>query len=432
MRRTAILTAMWAGSAEAIERLAPSICPRPLLTALVSAERAKGVADRTIAVGLENLAYACQELLGDLKEHIGATGDDVLRGQFETFQGLLLSGDLAIAAEMLASAEDAWAQRPYNVDSASGNIAAAAVRKIRARLNDLRGNWQEAACDYAIARRFCSSYDVKGRWLLMMRQAAALTRHGVMTDDVKSLFDAAQIHAEAGGLLQEHDAPIEWATANVNLGNLLLTLAEREGRPERYLAAGLHFKPAVDVFSREGATEDWALAQLGLAHALKGQGEFQGDPVILEDAAFAYKAALGMLHAGRSPDEWAAAKIGLGVSLVRIAEEADEPGLMDEAIAALKAALATMRQADTKTVEAALGRAYVVLAAEKDDVNILNDAVEQLQRALEPNGPGLKGADAALLLRHLGSSLWALGEASGDSARLQSALDDAQLVTRRI
>ncbi|MGQ0674079.1 MAG: hypothetical protein ACT4N2_14555 [Hyphomicrobium sp.] len=407
----------------AIGHCAPAICPEPMLAALVAHELGRGLATSAIEAALESKAVACQDLLCELRTLQGETAETEVAGTFEALRTALAFGRLPEVDAELARAESAEQATldGDGEDTAGGQRPAVAFRTLRARLDELRGNWQSAARHYAVARRYCPSMDVRGRWSLMMRQAAALNRHGLLVDDVRSLFEAAQIHAEAGGLLQEHDAPLDWALAHVELGNLLLNLAEREGRPERYLAAALHFKPAVDVFSRLGAMDDWALAQLGLARAQRGQGEFQGDPVTLADAAFAFRAALGILHAGRSPADWAAAKTGLGLTLVRLAEETGETGLVEDAIAALKLVRSGLSEAAARPIEAALGRAYVVLAGEKDDVAVLSEAVVCFSRALSQETHAARTDDTAPLLRALGTALWALGEAAGDRVRLDVA-----------
>jgi hypothetical protein len=406
----------------ALARYAQDMCPLALLQALVRADQAKGIADADISVQMEGRAYVCQELMSETKAFAAAQFDPIRKAEVEAILACLGKGEIGAADEKLSIMEDAGATAHDQVEASAGDKDSMLLRLLRAKLEEAQGNFLGAARHYGFARRFCSTYDLRGRWQVMMRQAAALSRHGVQTGDIKALFEAAQVHAEAGGLLQEQDAPMEWAIAHVELGNLLLDLAEREGRPERYLAAGLHFKPAVDVFSKLGATDDWALAQLGLAHALKGQGDHQGDPVVLGDAAFAYRAAIGMLHRGRAPADWTAAHAGLGCSLVRIAEETGQAGLMDEAIASLKSALASMKRSEAKPLEAALGRAYVVLAAEKDDITALQNAVDRLNRALEPSTPAIPEGEQAQLFRLLGTSLWALAEAAGDRTGLETAL----------
>lgn len=424
-----------AGTGEALQfamaRYAPSLCPQALLEALVKADQAKGIPDADIAAQVEGRAYVCQELMKEAKAFKDLQFDPIRIADAEDILACLTAGDIASADDKLTQLEDQGRPVLDLADGSSGDKEAMLLRMLRAKLNEAQGDFLGAARHYGFARRFCPTYDVRGRWQVMMRQAAALSRHGIHTGEIKSLFEAAQVHAEAGGLLQEQDAPMEWATAHVELGNLLLNLAEHEGRPERYLAAGLHFKPAVDVFSKLGATDDWALAQLGLAHALKGQGEHQGDPVILGDAAFAYRAAIGMLHRGRAPADWTAAHAGLGSSLVRIAEETGQSGLMDEAITSLKSALASMKRSEAKPLEAALGRAYVVLAAEKDDISALQNAVDRLNRALEPSTPAIPDDEQAMLVRLLGSSLWALAEAAGDRAGLETALSTLKSARER-
>lgn len=407
--------------AEAIARLHCSDCPEELLSAIAADLQARGLSPDDIASHLETSADVCRELVKRIVSAPVRQTDAFISTSLTSALAQLKAGELTEASETLSRLEDAG-PRAEDLDHNEGNPLGSEIRQMRAGLEEARGNFTDAAAHLAAARRFCSSYDLRGRWRLMMRQSALLARAGTDAGDIRLLSEAAQIHAEAGGLTQEQDAPLEWAAAHVQLGKLLLSLAEREHRPERYLAAALHFKPAVDVFSREGAMEDWALAQLGLAEALRGQGEHQGDPVILADAILAYRAALGMLHAGRSPAECRTARAGLGLAIVRLAEETGKGAHIDDAIGALKQALSEMQRSKAKRLEAALGRAYVVLAAENDDPAILHEAVERLSKALEPSPDGVAGREAAQLMRLLGSSLWAIGESGGDRVQLETAL----------
>ena len=409
----------WAAFAKSVARIAPDVCPPALLEALVRLDRANGLGAGLINSRLEDKALAAQELQSAIETCAAAVTDPGAAWLLHEAGLRMQSGDLDATDALLQSAFEIASE---DKRSACAGAAAHEVGLLQAGFDALRSNWIGAAVRYGLLRRAATDIGLGNRRQVILRQAQALIHHGEQTGDLGSWHEAAQLQAQAGSLIQEQDAPLDWASGHLETGNLLLKLAAREGNPARFMAAALHFKPASDVFSRESDHDGWALAQLGLAECLRGQGEVQGDPVLLSDGVFAYRAALGVLTRARSPEEWVAAKAGLGATLVRFAEETGETSDIPEAVAALELALAVAAGSKQSWIEAALGRAYVVLADETDDIGALVKAVPLLEHALASGNASGDAAGAAAMQRLVGSSLWTLGEAKGDRIRLQEAL----------
>lgn len=348
------------------------------------------------------------------------------RGDLVAADGLLADGE-AVAHVFGAANLDEADRVALTIEVVQQDfVHSLAWRILRGKLAELSADWRTAARHYALARTLVPTGCRQLCGPLLQRQAGALVAHGVRHDDEKVLIEAAQVYAEAGGFLSETLAPIEWAQAHVDLGHLMLVLGERESRPERFLAAALHFKPAVDVFSRQHDLDRWAQAQIGLALALKRSGEFQGDVVTLGDAAFAFRAALGRLTKDRAPQEWADAQLGLGETLVRIAEETGETDGLAKAIPALRAALAQPRDVapsfDVTAAQAALGRAYVSLGTQQQDGLMLQEAISLLESALDSGGGALSASEHAVIEQVRGTALWSLGENRASQRLLEDAM----------
>jgi tetratricopeptide (TPR) repeat protein len=398
------------------------------LEALVRAGHERGLRDSEILRGMDDAVVDMLELMGDVAAAASEVGDD---GVLETC--------LAAALESLRRGMFSEARRHLDDAARHGERSAVAgVRNerrsapgriliLQARLGELRGDWLDAADAYDAAARIHDPVDRLGCWRLLIRKAAAQVRHGAGCNDVNALHDAVETHTIAGRMVTESAAPLEWAEANAALGEALLLLGELEGKPERYLAAALHFRPALEVFSREKASEPWAKAQLGLADALRGQGSFQGDVVILGEAVFAYRAALGVLSKERALREWLRAEVRYGSTLVRLGEESGEEARIAEALSPLRTAISILsdepRTAMLTEAEAALGRALAALAAGDLDVQRLEQAAALLQGALRGGARHLAIRELAGLEATLGDVLWALGEDKGDDDRLLAAAE---------
>ncbi len=269
-------------AAEAVTRLAADYrIPEAALAALVGRAAAKG-ADALFA-RLEEMAVGVRNLLALMAEPAHDPHDSETRSAGEEARAKLAAGDPGEADRLLANVESRLkrgAQADFG-DAGALLSAAAGVAAQRGLLAELSFDWLQAAEQYGAAARYLPAADRKGRWRYLKSQAMAMERHGGEEDDTSSLVRAASIHSDAARLLSEQDAPAEWAQTYLHLGQLLLLLGEREARPERFMAATLHFNPALDVFTELGDQDNWGRAQWGLGDALRAQGEVQGDVEIL-------------------------------------------------------------------------------------------------------------------------------------------------------
>ena len=78
--------------------------------------------------------------------------------------------------------------------------------------------------------------------------------------------------------------PLNWATTQMNLGNALQTLGEREGGTAQLEEAVAAYHAALEERTRERIPIGWAYAQHGLAHAIAALGQRQGNAALLEEA----------------------------------------------------------------------------------------------------------------------------------------------------
>lgn len=415
-----------------------------LIEAIVAAQARIGAAPESTVQSLPDRVVDALELLGDLVQLAERAGnDDALEAEILKVADTVRAGALRQASCDLAALSrniEASAEFPARCKpDMTGLPYFPALLAARARLAGLDGEALEAARLYQRAAQLWPYEDRIRRWRLKISQARQLQSLGRLPNArLQVLCEAAQVFAAAGGLITERDCPVPWAEANLELGTLLLYLGRRENRPERYLAAALHFKPAIEVFAREKAMDGWARSQVGLADALRGQGSFQGDVIVLRDAAFAYRAALGILTEDGAPELWHEARSGLGETLARIAEETGDIESLQSAIDVL------LPYTDAKTAptfepgrsqgELALGRAMLFLEKTGidagEDINsqpdstdvVLRDAAMHLSRALERNEPSITTLDRARAENALGSAYLLRCKIGGEAELMELGL----------
>lgn len=399
--------------------------PEPALSALANAT--------ALALGacsparLDEIGRGLRQLLDALEKTTDAK--DSAADLKRQAAGKLAAGETGEADQLMADAEDVHLKAaPQDLASAQSHlVAAAAIRALRADLALLAADFRRAARHHASAARCLPEADRKGRRDCLMQQASVLSQQGDLGNDTAALSEAAQIYAEAGRLLSEQDAPSDWASAHLDLGNVLMVLGEREGRPERFLAAALHFKPAADVFSKLKQTDNWARAQLGIADALRSQGEVQGDIVTLSEAAFAYRAALGVASRDRMPAEWRKASYRLAVTLMRLDHESGDTTHHDEAVMSLRAVIAAGAVEDgpdpvRANAMALLAEGLLALSKARVEPWLADEAVTLIREGHLAVVRAPAGQRASLDDR-LGTLLCILGESQGSAELIAEATD---------
>ena len=164
------------------------------------------------------------------------------------------------------------------------------------------------------------------------------------------LVEATAAYTAALAVLSRSaDAPI-WAEAQMNLGVARLGLGEQEGGTGRLEGAIEAFRSALEVSTREAAPEKWALLQLNLGNALAALGDRkQGSTEQLDEAIRAYNAALEVFSRETEPMKWAIAQMNLGTALIRIGDHRDRRRSWLAAASALVPALEVFEQQGAAT-----------------------------------------------------------------------------------
>lgn len=417
--------------------------PLALLDAIIEADRRLGMPIEATIRALVDRTIAALELLGMLNHLADRAGsDDAMEAAMLRLVQLVRSGNLSrTACELAVISRNVEAGADFAdrlLPDLTGTAFFPTLLAARARLAGLDGEPRESARLYDRATIYWARDDRIRRWQLKLEQARALARLGHMPGArLAVLCEAAQVYAAAGGLISERDAPQAWAEANLELGTLLLEIGNRECRPERYLAAALHFKPALEVFTRERHMDGWARAQVGLANALRGQASFQGDVVVLREAVFAYRAALGILTAGGTPEDWHTARACLGDALVRIAEEAGDVDVLQVAsdllVPITQDASPHITPYARSIGEIALGRTLLFIAETdagepgSDADNLVAQAIDLIARGLEHAPATLTPLEEARARAALGAAWWLRHTSRHDP----KALDMAIVATRK-
>ena len=113
--------------------------------------------------------------------------------------------------------------------------------------------------------------------------------------------------------------PLDWAMTQMNLGNALGTLGEREAGTARLEDAVAAYRAALEERTRERVPLDWAMTQMNLGNALRTLGEREarrGSRTPSPPTAPPWRSG----PASASPLDWAATTGMEGVALTIIAE----------------------------------------------------------------------------------------------------------------
>jgi tetratricopeptide (TPR) repeat protein len=111
---------------------------------------------------------------------------------------------------------------------------------------------------------------------------------------------------------------------------------ERDGQAGR---GGRRLCEALKERTRERVPLDWAMTQMNLGNALATLGERESGTGKLEEAVAAYREALKEGTRERVPLEWAMTQMNLGNALARLGERESGTGKLEEAVAAYREAL---------------------------------------------------------------------------------------------
>jgi tetratricopeptide (TPR) repeat protein len=210
---------------------------------------------------------------------------------------------------------------------------------------------------------------------------------GLQSGSDNHLELAVSAYGQALANLDRADFPLDWATAQNDLGAALGTLGQREAGTARLEQAVEAYRAALEERSREEVPLDWAATQNNLGTALATLGMRESDTVRLEQAVQAFQTALEERTRDRVPLDWAMTQNNLGNALRNLGARESGTTRLEEAVEAYRAALQEYSRdrvpLDWAMTQNNLGNALQTLGARETGTARLEEAAEAYRAALE-------------------------------------------------
>ena len=306
------------------------------------------------------------------------------------------------------------------------NIEDAAVYARSAETKALNFDHMTAAGDYAEAFRIVEKWDDRLAWRYKLAEAWALIDHGNYKGDNAALERAIAAGRLALSMTSREATPLDWALTQLNLGNALATLAQRQSDTVRLEEAVVAYRAALQERTRERAPLDWARTQNNLGTALSSLGGRDSGTARLEQAVVAYRAALQERTRERAPRDWATTQNNLGNALWALGERESGTARLEQAVAAYRAALQERSRERVPlqwaTTQNNLGTALWTLGERESGTARLGEAIAAYRAALEERTRERVPLDWAGTQNNLGNALWTLGQRESGTARLEEAV----------
>jgi tetratricopeptide (TPR) repeat protein len=131
----------------------------------------------------------------------------------------------------------------------------------------------------------------------------------------------------------------------MDLGNALARLGERESGTARLEEAVAAYRAALEERTRDRVPLQWAMTQMNLGVALQTLGERESGTARLEEAVAAYRVSLEERTRDRVPLNWATSTGNQGVALTVLAERRGDLAMAKQALVQITAAFETCRDA---------------------------------------------------------------------------------------
>jgi hypothetical protein len=250
------------------------------------------------------------------------------------------TGALDEADALLASLQTRMAQwrREQQTALDQAKRDEANILSERADIASTRLRYRDAASLYREASELAAS-DPAASWRFRMDQTEALYKQGKEFGDNTALAEAIAVSRAALALVPRERVPLQWASAQNNLGTALSTLGDRESGTARLEEAVAAFRAALTERTHERVPLQWAATQHNLGATLQTLGRRENGTARLAEAVTAYRAALTERTRERVPLDWAATQNNLGNALLSLGERESGTARLEEAVAAFRAAL---------------------------------------------------------------------------------------------
>ncbi len=338
-------------------------------------------------------------------------------------QEAIKAGELAEADALLAQVETE--QRRF-LDLLAANAAETSAERGEIALTRLR--YTDAAKHFAnAAGTFPPDSTHEDRRIgYLEREASALYQQGDEFGVNGALLSAIERYKRLVEMMTSERVPLDWARTQMNLGNALATLGERESGTVKLEEAVVAYRAALKDMTRARVPLDWAITQNNLGNALLELGERESGTARLEEAVEAYREALEERTRERVPLQWAMTQNNLGNALQTLGERESGMAKLEEAVAAYRAALQelTRERAPLQwaTTQNNLGAALRVLGERESGTARLEEAVVAFREALQEWTRERVPLQWAWTQMNLGHALRVLGERESGTVKLEEAV----------
>ena len=166
-------------------------------------------------------------------------------------------------AELAAAAQARTLAQQASAAADARQLHAAKAREGRGDVALTQLRYAEAAGHFGAAASLLPASSSSDRGPLLWRQADALYRQGDEFGDNAALINSITIWERISGREYPRDrVPLDWARTQMNLGNALSTLGERESGTARLEEAVAAYRAALEEWTRERVPLDWAMTQI--------------------------------------------------------------------------------------------------------------------------------------------------------------------------
>jgi len=220
----------------------------------------------------------------------------------------------------------------------------------------------------------------------------------------------------------------ERSSIQVCMGNAASTVGALHGSLELYQVAAQAYQSALENISKDDHPIEWATAQRNLGVALQALAEPSDNADTLSAAADAYRAALGPLTKALFPREWAIIQNRLGLMLYKLNRKTGDTELVKHALSAFQAALQVFPRATAPLRWAEImnnfAQAAQMLGGELRNVEVLKTSAAACRSVLEVRTRESAPLMWAAAQNNLGTALFLIAkEDPNDTAHLQGAVE---------
>ncbi len=228
-------------------------------------------------------------------------------------------------------------------------------------------------------------------------------------------------------------APLDWATTQDSLGQVLATLGQQQGDTGLSEKAIQAFEHALEERTEENTPESWASTQNSLAAVLLDLGQHESNTKLLKLAVDSYTNILRVWTHIQAPQEWASSMHNLGVAFHAHGKLMQGNRTFQKSVVAYKNALAE-RDIEREPIDWAIsqnnrGAVLHDLAAREENAERMEEAIRAYEKALRIWVEQLLPIHlATMIMANRSTARTTLAELTKDAAIAEQAAEEFVLI----